>query len=63
MSLTSVVPDTVKIVSRQTSEYGEDVVFTVQDKAGAVHRGTATTLYPIWNAGDPGLITSLVFEP
>ena len=58
----TVLPDTVRIVSRQTSAYGEDVVFTVQDKAGVVHRGTATTLYPMWNAGDPGLITSLVFE-
>jgi hypothetical protein len=59
----TVVPDTLKIVSRQTSEYGEDVVFTVQDEAGVVHRGTATTLYPMWTATDPGLVTSLVFEP
>jgi hypothetical protein len=59
----TVVPDSVKIVSRQTSDFGEDVVFTVRDKAGAVHRGTATTLYPMWNAGNPGLITSLLIDP
>ena len=59
----TVLPETVKIVTRQTSAYGEDVEFTVKDKAGVLHRGTATTLYPIFGADFPGLITSLVFEP
>jgi hypothetical protein len=54
--------DTVKILSRQVSEYGEDVVFTVLDNSGTVHRGTATTLYPIWDKKEPGIITSLVFD-
>lgn len=58
----TVLPDTLQIVSRQTSQYGEDVVFTIQDTAGVVHKGTATTLYPIWNATDAGIVTSLVFE-
>jgi hypothetical protein len=54
--------DTVKILSRQVSEYGEDVVFTVLDNSGTVHRGTATTLYPVWDKRDPGVITALVFD-
>jgi hypothetical protein len=44
------------------SEYGEDVVFTVEDTAGKVHQGTATTLYPIWHRGDPATVTALVFD-
>ncbi|NUR24703.1 MAG: hypothetical protein HOV83_02430 [Catenulispora sp.] len=59
----TVVPDTVQIVERQVSEYGEDVVFTVKDKAGTVHRGTATTLYPIWDPKATGVITALIFDP
>ena len=58
----SVRPDTVKILSRQVSPYGEDVVFTVVDTSGNVHKGTATTLYPIWNRKDPGNVTSLIFD-
>ena len=58
----TVKPNTVKILSRQVSEYGEDVVFTVEDTSGEVHRGTATTLYPIWSRKDPGTVTSLVFD-
>ena len=58
----TVVARTVKILSRQVSPYGEDVVFTVEDGDGKVHRGTATTLYPIWNKKDPGLVTSLIFD-
>lgn len=58
----TVVSTTVKIVTRHVSQWGEDVVFTVQDSSGHSHRGTATTLYPIWNAKDPGLVTSLVFD-
>jgi hypothetical protein len=54
--------DTVKILSRQVSRYGEDVVFTVEDTSGHLHRGTATTLYPIWNKGDAGNLTSLIFD-
>jgi hypothetical protein len=59
---TTVKSDTVKILSRQVSKYGEDVAFTVQDASGVVHRGTATTLYPIWSKSDPGTVTSLVFD-
>ena len=58
----TVVSNSVRIVSRQVSQYGEDVVFTVKDTFGNVHKGTATTLYPIWNPKDPGLVTSLVFD-
>jgi hypothetical protein len=58
----TVKSDTIKILSRQVNEYGEDVVFTVEDKSGVIHRGTASTLYPIWSKKDPGLVTSLVFD-
>jgi hypothetical protein len=58
----TVKSNTVKILSRQVSEYGEDVVFTVEDTAGTVHRGTATTLYPVWSRRDPAIVTSLVFD-
>ena len=58
----TVVARTLKILSRQVSPYGEDVVFTVEDGSGGVHKGTATTLYPIWNKKDPGLVTSLIFD-
>jgi hypothetical protein len=58
----TVKSDTVKILSRQVSPYGEDVVFTVEDTSGGVHKGTATTLYPIWNKQDPGVVTALVFD-
>jgi hypothetical protein len=59
---TTVKSGTIKILSRQVSAYGQDVVFTVQDTSGGVHRGTATTLYPIWSKSDPGTVTSLVFD-
>ena len=59
----TVKSDSVKILSRQVSEYGEDVVFTVQDTSGVVHKGTATTLYPIWDKKGPGVVTALVFDP
>ncbi|ACU69362.1 hypothetical protein Caci_0410 [Catenulispora acidiphila DSM 44928] len=63
LSLNSTVkPDSVKILSRQVSEYGEDVVFTVEDTSGKVHQGTATTLYPIWHKNDPATVTALVFD-
>jgi hypothetical protein len=59
----TVKPDSLEILSRVTSRYGEDVEFEVTDTLGRVHRGTATTLYPIWDPKDPGLVTSLVYEP
>ncbi|WP_194913653.1 hypothetical protein [Catenulispora rubra] len=54
--------DTIKILTRQVNPYGEDVVFTVEDTSGHVHRGTASTVYPIWNKGDAGNLTSLIFD-
>ncbi|GAA1979346.1 hypothetical protein [Catenulispora subtropica] len=54
--------DTIHLLSRKTSEYGEDVVFTVEDKFGKVHQGRATTLYPIWEKTAPGLVTALIFD-
>ena len=61
-SCRTVVSNSVRIVSRHVSAYGEDVTFTVKDTSGNPHRGTATTLYPIWNPKDPGIVTSLVFD-
>jgi hypothetical protein len=58
----TVRPDTVKILNRQVTPFGEDVVFSVQDVHGTVHQGTATTLYPIWNRKDLGIVTSLIFD-
>jgi hypothetical protein len=57
----SVQPDTLQIDSRQTTTFGEDVDFSVWDSAGVRHEGTATTLYPIWSAADPGLVTAIVY--
>lgn len=63
LSLDSTVkPETVRILSSQVNEYGEDVVFTIQDKSGAWHNGTASFLYPIWHRNDPATVTSLVFD-
>ena len=59
----TVKPDTIKILSSQTTQYGVDAVFTVQDTSGVVHRGTVTTLYPIWSKKDPATVTSLIFDP
>jgi hypothetical protein len=56
-------PATLRIVHRVTSRSGEDVAFEVSDKTGGVHRGTATTMYPIWDPKEPGLVTSLVYAP
>jgi hypothetical protein len=58
----TVKSNTVKILSRQVSEYGEDVVFTVEDTTGTVHRGTATTLYAVWSRREPAIVTSMVFD-
>lgn len=57
----TVEPDTLQIDSRQTTIFGEDVDFSVWDSAGVRHHGTATTLYPIWDATDPGLVTAIVY--
>lgn len=59
----SVVPQTLEILSRTTSRYGEDVAFQVEDGSGAAHRGTATTMYPVWDPKEPGIVTALVFAP
>lgn len=59
----TVEPDTLQVDSRQTTQYGQDVDFSVWDSAGVRHRGTATTLYPIWSITDPGLVTAIVYAP
>ncbi|NUP53090.1 MAG: hypothetical protein HOW97_38080 [Catenulispora sp.] len=53
---------TIKILQRDVSEYGEDVVFTVKDKSGVTHQGKATTMYPIWEEKAPGLVTALIWD-
>ena len=53
-------PGAIKVSSRTTSLYGEDVTFTVT--AGkTVHHGHATVLYPL-RPQLPGLVTELVFD-
>jgi hypothetical protein len=59
----AVQPDTVRINARHTTDYGEDVSFSVWDSAGVRHRGTATILYPIWLTTDPGLVTAIIYAP
>ncbi|WP_344656570.1 hypothetical protein [Catenulispora subtropica] len=54
-------PATLKVDDRTTSAYGEDVTFSVRDRNGVTHTGTATTLYPIWSAEEPGVVTALVY--
>ncbi|WP_194922675.1 hypothetical protein [Catenulispora pinisilvae] len=57
-------PSTVKVTSRVTSRYGEDVTFTVTAGTGAargVHQGHATVLYPL-RARVPGIVTEMVFD-
>jgi hypothetical protein len=56
----TVDPSTVKVISRTTSQYGEDVTFTVSD-GKTVHQGHATVLYPI-RAELFGIVTELVFD-
>jgi hypothetical protein len=58
----TVLSNTVHILTRHATQYGEDVAFTVMDEQGNLHQGTATTLYPIWNRNDPATVTSLVFD-
>lgn len=53
-------PSTVKVTSRVTSAYGEDVTFTVS-VGKTVHRGHATVLYPL-RAQLPGIVTEMVFD-
>jgi hypothetical protein len=53
-------PATVKVVSRTTSAYGQDVTFTVS-VGTAVHRGHATVVYPIRSVM-PGIVTEMVFD-
>src|SRR5262249_10324287 len=56
-------PATLEIDDRDISAYGEDVTFSVLDRAGVRHAGSATTLYPIWSATEPRLVTALVYAP
>jgi hypothetical protein len=58
----TVDPRTVQVDSRVATAFGEDVQFSVWDKAGVRHRGTATTLYPVWSATGAGLVTALVYS-
>ncbi|WP_194908847.1 hypothetical protein [Catenulispora rubra] len=53
-------PATVKVITRQTSAYGQDVTFTVS-AGGTVHRGHATVVYPIRSVM-PGIVTEMVFD-
>jgi hypothetical protein len=54
--------DTVEVLTRSVSEFGEDVTFQVKDEDGGVHRGRATTLYPSLRKNWPGVTTQLVFD-
>jgi hypothetical protein len=56
----TVDPGTIKVITRKTSLYGEDVTFTVT--AGkTVHHGHATVLYPL-RPQLPGLVSEMVFD-
>ena len=57
-----VLGKSLTVLSRQTDQYGEEITFTVKDTSGAVHHGSATTLYPIWSTDDAGIVTSLVYD-
>lgn len=56
----SVAPQTLAVLTRRTSRFGEDVTFRVADRQGHEHTGQATVLYPL-RAQVTGLITQLVF--
>ena len=56
----TVVPDSIKILTRVTSPYGQDVTFQITDTSGKVHQGRGTVLYPL-RPNVPGLITELVY--
>lgn len=53
--------DSLKILARSQSAYGEDLTFTIADQKHMVHRGRATVLYPL-HPGLPGTITELVYD-
>jgi len=57
-------PTTEKLVKNYFAAAKEaaEVFDSVKDKAGAVHQGSATTLYPTWESNAPGEVTSLVFD-
>ncbi|MBW8802581.1 MAG: hypothetical protein JF587_01785 [Catenulisporales bacterium] len=57
----TVKPETLKVLRRRASLYGEDVVFQVADHKGREHTGRATVLYPL-RPLITGLITQLVFD-
>jgi hypothetical protein len=58
----SAKPATVQIDARQTTAFGENVDFSVWDAAGVRHQGTAATLYPIWSATEPGVLTAIIYD-
>ena len=57
----TVDPNTLKILTVQSSTFGQDVTFQIADKSGQIHAGHATVLYPV-RAHEPGFITELVYE-
>jgi hypothetical protein len=57
----TVKPETLKVLWRRTSPFGEDDVFRVADLRGRVHTGHATVLYPL-RPLVTGLVTQLVFD-
>jgi hypothetical protein len=56
----TVAPQTLTVLHRRTSRFGEDVTFRVADREGHEHTGSATVLYPL-RPLVTGLITQLVF--
>lgn len=57
----TVKPETLKVLWRRTSGFGEDVVFRVADQHGHEQTGRATVLYPL-RPSVTGLVTRLVFD-
>lgn len=57
----TVKPQSLKVLWRRTSPFGEDVVFRVADRQGHEHTGRATVLYPL-RPLVTGLVTQLVFD-
>jgi hypothetical protein len=57
----TVQPDTLEVLKRRTSRFGEDVTFRVADRRGHEHTGRATVLYPL-RPMITGMITQLVFD-
>jgi hypothetical protein len=56
-----VQPQTLKVLTRRASRFGEDVTFRVADDKGREHTGRATVLYPL-RPLVTGLITQLVLD-